>query len=155
MITLERVKQEIAELKENGHMTSQNVRDLAALYVVKGKMECEEYGEKWSTSWAAVPAMSRETAEKWTHGMKNADGSTGEHWTYEQTEQVRKRQGIHCDPAEFYATMNMLWSDYGKVAEKFGVNSVEFWAALSEAFLDDADAVPDKVEMYHRYVAGK
>lgn len=35
MITLERVKQEIAELKETGHMTSQNVHDLAALYLIK------------------------------------------------------------------------------------------------------------------------
>lgn len=153
MITLERVKQEIAELKETGHMTSQNVHDLAALYLIKGKMECEEYGEKWNATWTAAPTMTRETAEEWTHAMKNADGSTGEHWTYEQTEQVRKHQAAHCKPVEFYVTMNMLWSDYGKVAEKFGVNNVDFWAALSEAFLNDADAAPDKVENYRRYVA--
>lgn len=155
MITLERVKQEIAELKETGHMTSQNVHDLAALYLIKEKMECEEYGEKWSTTWAATPTMTRETAETWTRSMKNADGSTGEHWTYDQTEQVMQRHEIGCNPVEFYATMNLLWSDYGKVAEKFGVNTVDFWAALSKAFLADADAAPHKVEMYRRYVTGK
>lgn len=151
MITLERVQAEIKELMEQGCMSSQCLKDLSMLYWLEGKMQMQQ----WGSSLVVVPPMSREAAEKWTAKMENADGSRGEHWNYDQAEQVMRRQGIRCDPAEFYATINMLWSDYGAVARKYGVDNPEFWADLSRAFLDDEDAVPDKVEMYHRYIVKK
>ena len=61
---------------------------------------------------------------KWVQKMKNSDGSTGEHWSFDQTYQLMKQRNIDCEPAEFYAAMNMLWSDYGKVAEKFGADLI-------------------------------
>lgn len=152
MISLEKIQHEIQELLEHGCMTSQCIKDLTMLYWLEDKMQGREYQQKWA---ATETPMSREKAQKWTRHMKNADGSSGEHWTYEQTEQVRKREAAEGDPAEFYATMNMLWSDYGEVARKFGVDKPEFWAELSEAFLVDEDAAPEKLERYYRYVVGK
>lgn len=152
MISLEKIQHEIQELLEHGCMTSQCIRDLTMLYWLEDKMQGREHQQKWAV--AELP-MSREKAQKWTRHMKNADGSSGEHWTYEQTEQVRKRESAEGDPAEFYATMNMLWSDYGEVARKFGVDKPEFWAELSEAFLEDEDAAQGKLERYYRYVVEK
>ena len=68
---------------------------------------------------------------------------------------VMKQRGIDCDPAEFYATMNMLWSDYGAVAKKFGVDSVEYWSELSKSFLKDKDAEDDKLALYYECIVKK
>lgn len=104
---------------------------------------------------STVMPFDRKTAHEWVKKMKNADGSTGEHWTFEQTSQVMKQRGIDCDPAEFYATMNMLWSDYGAVAKKFGVDSVEYWSELSKSFLKDKDAEDDKLALYYECIVKK
>lgn len=99
--------------------------------------------------------FDRKKAQEWTREMKNADGSSGEHWTFEQTSQAMKQRGVECDPVEFYATMNMLWSDYGAVAKKYGVDKLEFWAELSKAFLMDEDAEEGKLELYYECIVGK
>lgn len=100
----------------------------------------------------AVPPMDKETAEAWTQHMQNEDGSTGPHWTMEQTKQVQSQKGIDCDPVEFWAAMNMVYSDYCKVAKKLNVNNADFYAGMAEAFLDDKDAQPDKLARYYEYV---
>lgn len=99
--------------------------------------------------------MSKEAAMEWTKSMKNADGTSGPHWTMEQTEQIREQQKIQCDKAEFFATINMMYSDYCKVAKKFNVSTMEFYAAMAKAFLDDKDAEPGKLMRYYDYIVEK
>lgn len=96
--------------------------------------------------------MDRETAKEWVRGMKNSDGSSGEHWSFEQTSQVMRQKGIDCNPAEWYAIMNAVWSDYGKIAEKYGVDKVDFWADLTKAWLMDKDAHADKAALYYECI---
>jgi len=99
--------------------------------------------------------FDRKKAHEWVKKMKNADGSTGEHWTLEQASQVLKQKGFECDPAEFYATMNMLWSDYGTVAKRYGTDNVEFWAEMAKSFLMDKDAEDDKLALYYECIVKK
>lgn len=99
--------------------------------------------------------FTEETALEWVSRMKNADGSTGPHWTMEQTEQVRKQRSIECDPLKFYVTMNMMYSDYCKAAEKVNANSMDFYVYMTKAFLDDKDAQPDKLARYYHFIAKK
>lgn len=99
--------------------------------------------------------LSKETALEWTRCMQNADGTSGPHWSMEQTEQARKQRSIDCDPVEFYAAMNMMYSDYCKVAEKVGASSVDFYAYMAKAFLEDKDARPHKLSRYYRFIAEK
>lgn len=106
----------------------------------------------FSQSGTVMP-MDRQRAEKWVSGMQNADGTQGPHWSMEQTEQVRTQQGIQCDPVKFWVTMNMMYSDYCKTAEKMGVNNAAFYAGLSKAFLEDQDAQPEKLSRYYEYIA--
>lgn len=152
MITLDKIRSEIHKTLEHGCMSSDCVQDLVMLYWLEGQMSDRErpgrYGYKHEK-------MKRDIAEKWVHGMKNADGSMGGHWTFDQTYQLMKQRNIDCDPVEFYAVMNMLWSDYGKVAEKFGVSNVEFWAELSKAFLMDKDAEDEKLMLYYECIVKK
>ena len=99
-----------------------------------------------------VGKMDRQTAEDWTRRMKNEDGTTGAHWTMEQAEQVMRQHGIQCEPAEFYAALNMLYSDFCEVFKKHGVNKIDFYADMAKAWLDDKDAVSDKLSAYYEYI---
>ncbi len=96
--------------------------------------------------------FDREDAKEWTRDMENEDGTKGPHWTWEQTRQIMEQQKINCDEAEFYAAVNMMYSDYCKVAKKFNCNTLEFYACMAKAFLDDKDAGPDKLAKYYEYI---
>ena len=99
-----------------------------------------------------VDKLTAPKAEEITRKMVNEDGSKGAHWNMDQTKQVMEQRGIQCDPVEFYIAMNMMYSDYYPVAKKLNVNSVEFYADMAKAFLDDKDAGKDKLAKYFAYV---
>lgn len=96
--------------------------------------------------------MTKERAEAWVNEMENADGTRGPHWKYDAIMQTMKQKGISCDPAGFYAAMNMVYSDYCVIAKKYNVNTVDFYCGLAKAFLDDEDAKENKLEKYYEYV---
>jgi hypothetical protein len=93
-----------------------------------------------------------ELAHEWTKHMKNGDGTVGPHWTMEQTKQLAQQRGIDAEPAEFFAVMNAMYSDYYEVARKHNVHSTEFYADLAKAWLKDKDAVPNKAAMYYECI---
>ena len=99
-----------------------------------------------------VDKLTAPKAEEITRKMVNEDGSKGAHWNMDQTKQVMEQRGIQCDPVEFYIAMNMMYSDYYPVAKKLNVNSVDFYADMAKAFLDDKDAGKDKLAKYFAYV---
>lgn len=92
------------------------------------------------------------TANKWTKALENEDGSKGPHWSKEQTKLFMTQAGAQAEPVEFFAVMNAMYSDYCKVAKKYGVDKPDFYAELAKAWLDDKDAVDDKAAAYYRYV---
>lgn len=97
--------------------------------------------------------LNRQMAEKWVRSMKNADGSTGEHWTMEQTSAIMERHGLRCNPVKFWVAMNAVYSDLSEVAEKHGVGNEEFYADMAKSFwLCDRDAVEDKLGAYYENV---
>ena len=102
-------------------------------------------------------AFDRETAIHWAEHMQNADGSTGPHWTMDQTSAVADASGAENDIPHwvFGVTMNMMYSDYYDVARKFGVNVPEFYAELARAFLMDKDGPgpEEKLCAYYRCIA--
>ena len=102
--------------------------------------------------------FDRETAMQWAERMKNADGSTGPHWTMEQTTAIADSMGIPEHEITRWAwgvTMNMMYSDYYPVAVEFGLNRPEFYAALAKAFLLDKDGPgPERKLMeYYEHIA--
>lgn len=99
--------------------------------------------------------MDEHTAKKWVSKMRGSDGSMGEHWSMDQTSQTMRQRGMDCDPLEFYVAMNMVYSDYAQIAKNHGVNNVDFYADMAKAFLDDADAVDDKLMAYYECVVDR
>ena len=102
--------------------------------------------------------FDRETAMQWAERMQNADGSTGPHWTMEQTTAVAERMGIQAPVVPRWAwgaAKHMRYSDYYPVAVEFGLNRPEFYAALAKAFLLDKDGPgPERKLMeYYEHIA--
>ena len=96
--------------------------------------------------------LDEHTAKEWVAGMQNADGTTGPHWSMEQTKQVAAQKSVDCDPLEFWVAMNMVYSDYFGVAKKFNINNTDFYVELAKAFLDDKDAGEGKLARYYEFV---
>lgn len=100
-----------------------------------------EHGHSWGRSMD----LDKHTAEMWVHDM-------GQSWTMEQAKQIMTRYGYACDPMEFWVALNMMKSDYSRVASVCGADKEEFYAAMAHAFLDDKDALPGKLSRYYHAV---
>ena len=96
--------------------------------------------------------LTMRAAQYWVENMENEDGSRGEHWTLEQIERLANEKDFEGDKLELWVTMNMMYSDYFKVAKKFNVNNTDFYLELSKAFLNDKDAGEEKLFKYFEYV---
>lgn len=86
--------------------------------------------------------------EKATKNMVNEDGTTGAHWTVEQTTSVAKQNSITFDTFNEYDwnyVMNMIYSDYyGAVS-----NDVSAYVKLAKKFLMDKDSKDGKAFCYY------
>jgi len=91
------------------------------------------------TDWLVAKATSK---------MINEDGTTGAHWTIEQTTLVARQNGIRFDKFNEYDwnyVMNMVYSDYyGVVA-----NDVSVYTKIAKKFLEDKDAPEGKALKYY------
>lgn len=144
------------------------VRDLAALIIVR-KHLCE--GEECSLQTAMTEShrvqhadhrhgherLSKETILAWVDGMVDDDGVKGGKYTWHQAQQYALNKGITDEQRqlEMYAIMNAMYADYHHVATKFGVDRPDFYACMAKAWLEDVDAVEDKVAKYYEYIVRK
>lgn len=155
MLDIDQIKEEIQNL-ENGRTTFANCEKLAALYIV-----CDHRGntplhaEKSMKGREHPEKLDLDTALGWVSKMENADGTTGGHWSMEQARQAMAQRDIKADPVEFYAVLNMMYSDYCAVVKKYGVNQLDFYADLALAWIDDKDAKSGKTALYYVTISGK
>ena len=96
--------------------------------------------------------LDKKLADEWVNSMLTADGYKGKRWSQEQAKQIMTQHSINCDPLEFYVVMNMMYSDYGKIAEELGMDNADFYAKMAKAFLDDEDAREGKLMLYYECV---
>lgn len=153
MIDIESLCHEIDEILECS-MTWCNIERLELLLATWRKLK--EYQKKDEEYQEDHCKLDEHTAKKWTESMRHtADGGVGPHWTMEQTSQVLQQRGWSFDRAEFYAIMNAVWSDYGKTAQKYGVDKTDFWADLAHDWLADDDAKDNKAAIYYAKISKK
>ena len=101
--------------------------------------------------------MKNDIFKKWMKKMKNADGTTGPHFSEEQIKNIYrdekiKEKGISIE--EFEVVMNMLYSDYCKILKENGMNSQKLYTDLAVAFIKDEDAEKHKTLRYALFIAG-
>ena len=116
------------------------------------EMEHRNGTKEHGGAYAENGEFTEHMAKEWTARMKNGDGTTGAHWPMEQVKQLMQQRGINADPAEFFAILNSVYSDYYTVAKKHNVHNIDFYIDIAKAWLDDKDAVPDKAAAYYEYV---
>lgn len=80
-------------------------------------------------------------AKKAVSEMENVDGTTGEHWTLEDTTKIMEQNGVHANKYDWYYLMNMLHSDYSNI---WG-DDVAQYVKFAKAYIEDPDAGEGKV----------
>lgn len=79
--------------------------------------------------------------------MKNKDGSCGPHWNADQTAQVARDKNVSYDKWDWYAVLNMVYSDF--YSTKYDINT---YVELAKDWLGDSDVAPAKLLNYYYYV---
>ena len=99
-----------------------------------------------------MPVFNRQMAEEWTARMENADGTRGSHFSMEKVKEAMKQYNVDCDPLEFWVVINAVYSDDVAVAKKHNVNTMEYYVDMAKAWIEDQDAVLNKLAAYYTYV---
>ena len=101
--------------------------------------------------------ITREMAEEWVGNLEGSDPSKphGGKWTPDQVKPIAQKYGVPTEGDrfwEFWAVMNVLYSDYYGVAKKYSVLNPDFFADMAMAFINDEDAVDNKTAAYYECV---
>lgn len=126
---------------------------------VKSMIECLNAVDHLEHCGYHAEALTHEDVMHWYSKMQNDDGTTGGHWTVDQTNAVAAALGVkfeHISEWCWNAAMNMMFSDYYNTAMKFGVATPEFFGELAKEFLFDKDGPDPKEKLsayYHSIVA--
>ena len=91
--------------------------------------------------------MGEKAAKCWVSNMKNKDGTIGQHWSWEQTEQVKRDKGLSFDSSDWYAVLNMIYSDYYHT--KLDTN---MYIEMAKDWLTDGDVGGHKTLKYYYFV---
>lgn len=96
--------------------------------------------------------LTQESATAWVEGMKNSDPEhpTGAKWSQETTKFLAIKHGFNTPASqlEFWAVMNMMYSDYAETAKKHNVSTMDFYADMAKAWMRDKDGVKHKTAAY-------
>ena len=128
----------------------------------ENRMRDRDYEDDYRRRDYGKPEMfSHKDMETWKSMMKNEDGTRGEHFRAEQVKHACQQAGIDCEEFGediFCLAMNMMYSDYCKVAKKYGVDMPEYYADLAKAFLRDKDfdgKPEEKLYLYYKAIVEK
>lgn len=101
------------------------------------------------------PKLSKTDIHHWKQMMENEDGSRGPHYDMQQIMSAAEKSGVRFedfDEKEFCIAVNMMYSDYCKVAKKYVAPDKElmFFVDLAKAFLEDEDGpeASEKLALY-------
>lgn len=102
------------------------------------KVHCALYGYHFN----------KELAQSAVAEMRNADGTVGEIWTLEETNNIRQQHHIDCNEYDLYYGLNMLCSDLYPLYKKDVSAYVKIFNAL---YLDDIDS--DRNKLFKQFLS--
>ena len=126
-ITIPNIEHEMMEILEKGWMCRDDIKQLVLLGQA---MEFMQHTDR---------EFTEADAKEWVAHM-----NPPARWSMEQTTAVMRQRGYNHKPCVFWAVMN------GKTMAKYGADKPEVWADLADDFIEDSDAVEDKVGRYWR-----
>lgn len=107
----------------------------------RDNMDRGDYGRDYGDDIRLTP----KEMDEWKRMLRNADGTSGEHFTMSQVQQAAQSAGLRMDnydEKDLCMTMNMLYSDYCDVFKPYIPRDKEphIYAKFAKAFLEDPDA---------------
>lgn len=142
-----------------GDYRSYDIGDMAREYNRRDRNEdYANYHDYRRRDYGKPEMFSHKDMETWKSMMKNEDGTRGVHFREEQVKRACEQAGIDCEEFGedvFCLAMNMMYSDYCKVAKKYGVDRPEYYADLAKAFLRDKDfdgKPEEKLYLYYKAI---
>ena len=100
-----------------------------------------------------TPVLTYDMAQEWMAMLKNADGSKGPHWTFDEVKSLMQTRGVQGDPLTIWVGMNAEYSDSVMLNRKYGVDRPEYYLdAAVTRWEKDKDAVDDKAAAYFMHV---
>lgn len=103
--------------------------------------------------------LTKQDMMEWKRNLLNADGSTGEHFKFDEIMDVAEKMRLRFrgyTEKDLCMTVNMLYSDYCKVLKSIIPPDKELYiyVAMADAFLNDEDG-PDgseKLALYYHCI---
>lgn len=140
-----KIREYIKKIGENKKIEDmQELGDMLADIIYSTKESHHDLYEKYKMKlykMAYGEVLTEDMAKDIVHEMK----PSGEHWSIDQTSEVKKQYGLNnISDVDFYTVMNMAWNDYKDI---FGDN-LEMYVNYSKAFIEDEDAKKGKVFIY-------
>lgn len=149
-----KVEQLALNILHSDKMSSDEIiRHLAS--AIDDGIECgEEYKELYEHAYGNK--LSNEVITDWVKSMAVTDGSEREHgqkWSVDQCYEVGQKIGFDFNKHskyDWYAVMNMMYSDNFKTAKAFSLHDDPmFYARLAKDWLCDSDAMKNKLFNYY------
>lgn len=134
---------ELYKISADNPSKKEHVQDVVCMLARKVKHTCPEgYNEALAKMYeiAYDGHFSESLARRAVASMKNADGTTGEHWNMPQVREIIKNYGIAINEYDFYYVINMLYSDFCKILG----SDMAVYINLTKAYINDVDAPKDK-----------
>ena len=139
------IKKYINKIVEEGtDEDMEKLSDMLVDLIYEMKRYDEEKADKYKMclyKMAYGEVLSEPMAKKIVHDMK----PFGEHWTIEQTNQVKNQYGYsNINDVDFWVVMNMAYNDYNELFR----DNLDMYAKFSNAFINDTDGKEGKVFNY-------
>ena len=140
------------EMRYNGD----NVTDMRTYSRQRNDMPEEQHqGKIGFGEWAdRGERMTKEKAEKWIRSMETPEGKPLQPISYAEAQRIAPNYDVggEQDLMDFWIVINMVKSDYQDVGKKYAGDAVDFYAALARDWLNDRDAVDDKLRAYKKHI---
>lgn len=141
-----KIKEYIEKIVENGKPEDmKELSDMLDEAIIKVKITEPECYKKYKMKLMGMAygyKFDKDMAEEIVENMR----PLSQYWDMEATSKVRKDYGINADDCDFYIVMNSLVNDYYKIIDK---TDVETYAKMANAFINDEDAIKNKVWVYY------
>lgn len=144
-----KIKEYIEKIVENGKTEDmKELSDMLDEAIIKVKLTEPECYKKYKLKLMGMAygyKFDYDMAEEIVDDMK----PLGEYWDMETTTKVRKDYSLDVNDCDFYIVMNSLVNDYYKIIDK---DDVETYVKMANAFINDEDAVKNKVWIYYTHI---
>lgn len=141
-----KIKEYIAKIIVNGDQKDmEELSEMLDESIMKLKIYDPECYKKYKTKLLGMAynyKFDEEMAKEIVENMK----PLSEVWDLNTTNSVKAEYGINANDYDFYIVMNSMINDYNEVIDK---DDIETYAKMSNAFINDEDAVKNKVWKYY------